>query len=89
MKEKILLVDDEENLLNVIKDYLLRESYQVYTADRGNKALELFHKIEPDFIILDLMLPDISGHFGRGNMQTYQEGIKCSHLDAFRQKQRG
>jgi len=61
MKEKILLVDDEENLLNVIKDYLLRESYQVYTADRGNKALELFHKIEPDFIILDLMLPDISG----------------------------
>jgi len=61
MKEKILLVDDEENLLNVIKDYLLRESYQVYTADRGNKALELIHKIEPDFIILDLMLPDISG----------------------------
>lgn len=61
MKEKILVVDDEENLLNVIKDYLLRESYEVYTANRGNKAIELFRKIEPDFIILDLMLPDISG----------------------------
>lgn len=61
MKGKILVVDDEENLLNVIKDYLLRESYEVYTANRGNKAIELFRKIEPDFIILDLMLPDISG----------------------------
>lgn len=61
MSEKILIVDDEENLLNVIKDYLLRESYEVFTANRGNKALELFHEIEPDFIILDLMLPDISG----------------------------
>jgi DNA-binding response OmpR family regulator len=61
MKEKILVVDDEENLLNVIKDYLLRESYEVYTANRGNKAIELFRKIEPDFIILDLMLPDITG----------------------------
>ena len=61
MNEKILVVDDEENLLNVIKDYLLRESYEVFTASRGNKAIELFRKIEPDFIILDLMLPDISG----------------------------
>jgi DNA-binding response OmpR family regulator len=61
MNEKILVVDDEINLLNVIKDYLLRESYEVYTAARGNKAIEMFHEIEPDFIILDLMLPDISG----------------------------
>lgn len=61
MNEKILVVDDEENLLNVIRDYLLRESYQVYTANRGNKAIVLFHEMKPDFIILDLMLPDISG----------------------------
>jgi DNA-binding response OmpR family regulator len=61
MNEKILVVDDEINLSNVIKDYLLRESYEVFTATRGNKAIELFHEIEPDFIILDLMLPDISG----------------------------
>ncbi|MGB4438203.1 MAG: response regulator transcription factor [Sedimentibacter sp.] len=61
MNEKILVVDDEINLLNVIKDYFLRESYEVFTANRGNKAIELFREIEPDFIILDLMLPDISG----------------------------
>lgn len=61
MNEKILIIDDENNLLQVVKDYLLLESYEVYTADRGNKAIELFNKIKPDFVILDLMLPDISG----------------------------
>ncbi|MDF2949615.1 MAG: DNA-binding response regulator [Sedimentibacter sp.] len=61
MNEKILVVDDEINLLNVIKDYLLRESYEVFTTNKGNYAIELFHEIDPDFIILDLMLPDISG----------------------------
>lgn len=61
MNEKILVVDDEINLLKVVKDYLLLESYEVYTADRGTKAIELFHSIQPDFVILDLMLPDISG----------------------------
>lgn len=61
MNEKILLVDDEINLLQVVKDYLAHESYEVYTADRGNKAIKLFNEIQPDFVILDLMLPDISG----------------------------
>lgn len=61
MNEKILVIDDEVNLLQVVKDYLTLESYEVYTADRGNKAIELFNQVQPDFIILDLMLPDISG----------------------------
>jgi len=61
MNEKILVVDDEINLLKVVKDYLLLESYEVYTAERGSTAIELFHSIQPDFIILDLMLPDASG----------------------------
>jgi Response regulators consisting of a CheY-like receiver domain and a winged-helix DNA-binding domain len=61
MNEKILVIDDEINLLQVVRDYLILESYEVYTADQGNKAIELFHKVQPDFIILDLMLPDISG----------------------------
>jgi len=61
VNQKILVVDDEVNLLKVVKDYLTIESYEVYTADRGCKAIELFHEIDPDFVILDLMLPDISG----------------------------
>lgn len=61
MKEKILVVDDEINILMVVKDYLLFEGYEVFTADNGSKALEVFHQISPDFIVLDLMLPDMSG----------------------------
>lgn len=61
MNEKVLVVDDEINLLKVVKDYLTIASYEVYTADSGNKAMELYHEIDPDFVILDLMLPDISG----------------------------
>lgn len=61
MNEKILVVDDEIKLLEVVKDYLRVEGYEVYTADRGKKALDLFYKIQPDFIVLDLMLPDLSG----------------------------
>ena len=61
MPEKILIIDDEQNILNVVGDYLRNTSFEVYTADRGRKALEMFKEIEPDFIILDLNLPDISG----------------------------
>lgn len=61
MPERILIIDDEQNILNVVGDYLRNTSFEVYTADRGRKALEMFSEIEPDFIILDLNLPDISG----------------------------
>lgn len=61
MNEKVLIVDDETNLLKVVKDYLRMELYTVYTAERGNEALDIFNRIQPDFVILDLMLPDVSG----------------------------
>lgn len=61
MAEKILVIDDEANLLEVVGDYLRKNDFEVYTADRGRKALEMFRSIGPDFIILDLNLPDISG----------------------------
>lgn len=61
MPEKILVIDDEHNLLDVVSDYLRKNSFEVFTADRGSKALEMFYEIEPDFLILDLNLPDMSG----------------------------
>lgn len=61
MAEKILVVDDEENLLEVVGDYLRLNSFEVYTATRGQEALRLFQEMEPDLVILDLNLPDLSG----------------------------
>lgn len=58
---KILVVDDEEKLVEVVKSYLEKNGYKVYCAYSGNEALTLFEKVNPSLIILDLMLPDISG----------------------------
>lgn len=57
----ILVVDDEEKIVDVIKSYLEKENFLVHTAYDGKQALEVYNKVKPDLIVLDLMLPDISG----------------------------
>lgn len=61
MKEKVLVVDDQEKLLKIIKGFLKKEGYIVETAVDGEEALFLVKEFQPDLIILDLMLPKISG----------------------------
>lgn len=58
---KVLIVDDEEKIAEVVKSYLEKSGFRVYCAYNGNEALELFDKISPRLVVLDLMLPDISG----------------------------
>ncbi len=61
MKTKILVVDDEKKLLKIIKAYLEKEGYTIDTASDGKEALKLVKTFQPDLMILDLMLPEISG----------------------------
>lgn len=61
MFNNILVVEDEQNILDVIKAYLLKEDYNVFEAKDGEKAMELFHSEDIHLIILDLMIPKISG----------------------------
>lgn len=61
MFNNILVVEDEQNILDVIKAYLLKEGYNVFEAKDGEKALELFNSKDIHLIILDLMIPKISG----------------------------
>ncbi|MFL6557781.1 MAG: response regulator transcription factor [Bacillus sp. (in: firmicutes)] len=58
---KILLVDDERRIIEVLEAYLVREGYEIHSADNGIDALKKAKTLTPDLIILDLMLPDISG----------------------------
>src|SRR5699024_3006330 len=58
---KILIVEDEPSLIFTLQDTLKSEGYQPYIAQEGTKALELVKKEKPDLLILDLMLPGISG----------------------------
>ncbi|ETA79236.1 response regulator transcription factor [Youngiibacter fragilis] len=58
---KILIIEDETSVLEAIAAYLRKEDYEVFTADRGYKGLEYSGANDFDLVILDLMLPDISG----------------------------
>jgi DNA-binding response OmpR family regulator len=58
---RILIVDDEPNLVDLLHDYLSQEGYEVATAVDGPTALAKVHTINPDLIILDVMLPGIDG----------------------------
>jgi len=60
-KDKILVVDDEKNIVDIVKAYLEKEGYRIIVAYDGESALELARKQPPDLIVLDLMLPEISG----------------------------
>lgn len=57
----ILLIEDEKSVSHVIKAYLEREGYKVYCTDKGLKGIEIFEEENINLILLDLMLPDISG----------------------------
>lgn len=58
---RILLVEDEKNISNVLKAYLQQEGFRVTTAINGLVALTLFKKNDYDLVLLDLMLPGLSG----------------------------
>src|SRR5574339_852352 len=58
---KILVVDDEPSVTNLVSAYLKAEGYEVFTAADGNAGLKAARAFKPDLIILDLMLPGMDG----------------------------
>ena len=60
-KQKILLVDDEPDILEMIGFNLEREGFEVFTAPNGRKALELAKTHLPDLVLLDVMMPEMDG----------------------------
>ncbi|MFN2189062.1 MAG: response regulator transcription factor, partial [Candidatus Promineifilaceae bacterium] len=61
MNQLILVVDDEVNLVKVVRGYLEQEGYRVVTASNGREALFVARESHPDLIILDLMMPVMDG----------------------------
>ncbi len=59
--KKVLVVDDDEKTVELVKLYLNRDGYRVITAYEGEEALRLAREAHPDLIVLDLMLPGING----------------------------
>ncbi len=61
MEKKILVVDDEKPIADILQFNLKKEGYSVYCAYDGNEALQLVEEIQPDLILLDIMLPQRDG----------------------------
>ncbi len=62
MGSRILVVDDEKNIVDIIKYNLKKEGYEVMTAGDGEEALRLNEEFKPDIILLDIMMPKLDGY---------------------------
>jgi DNA-binding NarL/FixJ family response regulator len=61
-QKRLLLIDDDPNLILLVKDYLEFRGYEVVTADNGQEALEVLQQDLPDMIICDVMMPQMDGY---------------------------
>ena len=59
--EKILVVDDDTNICELLRLYLTKEGYQVTTANDGEEGLDKFNLVKPDMVLLDVMMPKMDG----------------------------
>lgn len=61
MKKRVLLVEDEIRIREIIADYFIQNDWEVHEADNGKDALVWFDSLNPDLIILDIMMPMLNG----------------------------
>ena len=59
--EKILVVDDDVNICELLRLYLTKEGYQVTIANDGEEGLDKFNQVKPDMVLLDVMMPRMDG----------------------------
>jgi DNA-binding response OmpR family regulator len=74
VETKVLVVDDDVNISDLIEIYLVKEGYKVYKAHNGREALKLFNEKQVDLIILDIMMPEMDGY------ETLKEIRKTSQV---------
>lgn len=81
-KQKILIVDDDSNIAELISLYLTKEFYEVQIVEDGEQALQVFDTFQPNLILLDLMLPGMDRAYQvcREIRRRSNTPISCSQL---------
>ena len=77
MSKKILVIDDDENVLEVIRMFLTQAGYQVVTSATGNDIFKLIHDCQPHVILLDILLGELNG---RDLCKAVKSHTKTSHI---------
>ncbi len=80
--EKILIVDDEQDIRNVIKEYATYSGYEVYEAEDGIYAVEMCKKSKYDLIIMDVMMPKLDGFATVREIRKIDENVPFLMLSA-------
>jgi len=83
MVKKVLLVDDEEELLKAMKIRLSSWGYDVITASDGKEALDVIKKSTPDVVILDIMMPELDGVETLRRIRCFNNKIPVLMLTAY------
>ncbi len=74
---KILVIEDEASIRSLLKENLEKEGYEIFTTGLGKEGLKLFYEINPDLLILDLILPDIDGFEIASSIKTNGKEFLC------------
>ena len=74
--KKLLIVDDEEDFLDLLNNFLKKKYYQIYASRSGKKALEIFHQEKPNLILLDIKMPDMDGFLVLEKIREVDQDIK-------------
>lgn len=61
MSKRILIIEDEQDISRILKDYLAKHGFRADIAGTGEEGIRLLTSLQPDYVILDLMLPDVDG----------------------------
>lgn len=73
-KFKVLIIDDEEDITDILDTVLKREGFSnIFIANNGKDGIELFKKVNPDIVLLDIMMPDISGYDVFNELRKYSK----------------
>jgi DNA-binding response OmpR family regulator len=86
---KILLVEDDAMLLDVMHNILEAEGYEIYPASNGKQALDLFVSIKPDLIVSDIMMPEMDGFALLESVRVMPTGVTVPFLFLSALSQRG
>ena len=82
-KPIIVAIDDEQEFINMFNDYFEIRGYEIYTAIKGVKGIELIKEKKPDVVILDLKMPGISGDEVLALLKKIQPNAKVIFVTAY------